>query len=113
MGNITNIIQSHSAEELPLGAYSLQLRQKQLLHKASGKSVLLTDKEVQLLQNLAEIKGQGVTKDQLLKNVWGFDEALDTHTLETHVYRLRGKFRELAGEEVIAATEGGYRLEML
>ena len=95
------------------GRYSLQLRHKQLNHLASGQSVLLTDKEVALLQNLARGKGQVASKEQLLKDVWGFDETIDTHTLETHIYRLRGKFRELSDDdEIIAATDGGYKLEL-
>jgi len=75
--------------------------------------VALTDKEAQLLHSLAESKGQVVSKEHLLKTIWGFEEALDTHTLETHIYRLRGKFRDLTGDEsMIAATEGGYKLEL-
>jgi len=94
-------------ESLQLGqGYELQLRQKQLTH--SGKSVALTDKEAQLLQNLAEGKGG---REQLLKNVWGMEPSLDTHTLETHIYRLRGKFRELGEDEMVMAEGGGYKLK--
>jgi hypothetical protein len=112
LDDIARIRHNHGSGELKLSeAYSLQWRQKQLLHCASGKAVALTDKEASLLQYLAEAKGQGVPRDQLLKHVWGLGEAVDTHTLETHIYRLRGKFRELCGDDaMIAATEGGYKL---
>jgi hypothetical protein len=92
---------------LPRGIV-VQLRVKQLVHE--GKSAALTEKEVQLLQSLAQAGAKGVTREQLLKEVWGIDAALDTHTLETHIYRLRGKIRELVGDDIITAQDGGYAL---
>jgi len=89
--------------------YTLHVQQKQLANEVS-KTIGLTDKETQLLQCLAVAKGDSISKEQLLKTVWGFDSPLNTHTLETHIYRLRGKLRELGEEEMIAAVEGGYRL---
>lgn len=105
------LLQKSTTDRLRLAAdYKLQPRLKQVVH-ASGKVADVTDKEIRLLQVLAEAGSGGMAKEELLRQVWGFEEALDTHTLETHIYRLRAKFRELAGEEMIAAVEGGYRLE--
>ncbi|MDE3061388.1 MAG: helix-turn-helix domain-containing protein, partial [Pseudomonadota bacterium] len=86
-------------------------RQKQLMHQPSGKTADVTDKEARLLQVLAGSGKNGVAKEKLLKEVWGIEATLNTHTLETHVYRLRAKFRELAGNEIIAAINGGYGLK--
>ncbi len=110
LDDIGKLLQNHSSGDIVFGeGYSLQIRLKQV--SLGDKSVALTDTEVKLLQSLIEMKGQVAHKDRLLKNVWGFDEALDTHTLETHIYRLRGKLRELDEDnEMIAATEGGYML---
>ncbi len=88
--------------------YALQMKQKKLTHK--NALVDVTDKEAQLLHSLALVGKKGVTKEQLLKEVWGIEADLNTHTLETHIYRLRGKLRELAGEEMIIAIDGGYKL---
>ncbi|MDE3016098.1 MAG: response regulator transcription factor [Pseudomonadota bacterium] len=93
------------------GGYLLHPRRKRLLYASSGRAVDVTDKEAQLLRVLAEAGQGGVTKERLLREVWDIEAALNTHTLETHVYRLRGKFRELAGDEVIEAVGGGYRLK--
>jgi len=113
LADIAAQLQKQAGDALDLGqGYGLHARQKRLMHAASGKGVDLTDKEVQLLECLAETKSESVSKKQLLKQVWGIAALLDTHTLETHIYRLRGKLRELAGEELIAANEGGYRLAM-
>ena len=111
LDDIESIRHRSGTEEVKLGAeYSLLVRYKQMSHTASGKIAMLTDTEVRLLQYLAQAKGQLAAKDQLLKDVWGFGETIDTHTLETHIYRLRGKFRELSGNDGIEAAEGGYRL---
>lgn len=84
-------------------------RLKTLTHQ-SGKSVNLTDKEMQLAIALAGAGEQGITRDELLKNIWGIEADLNTHTLETHIYRLRAKFKDISGSETIIATESGYRL---
>ncbi len=112
LADIASALQKQAGESLDLGqGYGLQLRQKQLTHAGSGTTVDVTDKEIQLLQCLTVAKGESVSKEQLLKNVWGIDADLNTHTLETHIYRLRGKLRELAGEELIEAVNGGYVLK--
>jgi len=107
---------SGAAEDdaLSIGSdYQFHPRQKQLIAVASGKTVDVTDKESQLLQCLIAGGDDGVARDDLLRQVWGFEAVLDTHTLETHVYRLRGKFRELDDTQPIVATDSGYKLEML
>jgi hypothetical protein len=90
--------------------YRFSALAKQLLHVPSGKVTSLTDKEMHLLQNIAGAGKQGIAKEDLLKRVWGFEEDLNTHTLETHIYRLRGKFKELSGDDVIEAAEGKYKI---
>lgn len=113
---LSEIAQSRvvAGDDVAIGAgYVLKLRPKQL---ARGQgSIDLTDKEVAIIQQLAASGAEGVSKEQLLKDVWGFDSPLDTHTLETHIYRLRNKIRELgrdqSGDEgLISATPGGYAL---
>lgn len=108
--SITALRRQLEQDDLPLGGgYTLNGRQKQLAY--GGASVGLTDKEIQIIQCLASEGAGGVTREQLLKRVWGMESSLDTHTLETHIYRLRSKFRELSGDDsMIAAMNGGYAL---
>lgn len=97
------------APVIALGDWQLSPLHKNLGHTPTGADIALTDKEVAILQMLMEAPGKIIDKEQLLKTVWNMDSALDTHTLETHIYRLRNKFRELAEGEVIAGSEGGYK----
>lgn len=95
-------------DAMPVGKeYQFALRQKTVTHAPSGKAVTLTDKEAQLLAALARASGQ-VARENLLKTVWGVETELESHTLETHVYRLRAKLRDIGLKDAIAAVEGGY-----
>jgi Transcriptional regulatory protein, C terminal len=58
-------------------------------------SVMLTEKESELLHALACAGTNGITRDALLLQIWGMGEGVDTHTLETHLYRLRSKLNAL------------------
>ena len=99
------------AETLDLGGgLRLQLRTRQLQLGEDVQS--LTDKEVAIIQCLTEAGAEGLGREALLKSVWGYESVLDTHTLETHIYRLRNKLRELGADDaMIAASEGGYTLK--
>lgn len=88
----------------------LSLQHKILTHILSGETVSLTDKESQLLQIIVASGETGISRESLMKDVWKIDSALDTHTLETHIYRLRRKIKEAFDIEMIKAFEGGYRL---
>lgn len=95
--------------EIAFAGFIFSARQKTLTYTPSGQSVNLTDKEAQLLKCLLE--SENITKEALLKTVWGFESDLNTHTLETHIYRLRAKFKDLSGHEMITAMNGQYQLE--
>lgn len=70
---------------------------------------VLTEKETAILLLLAE-SAQPWSRDDLLREIWGYDASIDTHTLETHIYRLRRKLAALAGGGDIVTTPNGYLL---
>ena len=77
---------------------------------ANGK-IRLTDKEAQILKFLYLHGDRVVSRDELLDEVWGYNAGVTTHTLETHVYRLRQKIESDPSHAEILVTEpGGYRL---
>jgi len=100
-----------TADSIDIGAgLHLSLQAKAISHKANSIEAILTDKESQLLYIIAQAGNPGISRELLLKEVWGIDSALDTHTLETHIYRLRKKIRDSFDVEMIKAFEGGYKL---
>jgi DNA-binding response OmpR family regulator len=75
-----------------------------------ARKIRLTEKETNILQFL-HAAGGTVLRETLLHEVWGYSPAVTTHTLETHIYRLRRKIEENPGQATILLTEGGgYRL---
>jgi DNA-binding response OmpR family regulator len=94
-----------------LGPYSFNPAAKFLTHGRSGKKVRLTEKETQILKHLYRAGSKTVSRDDLLVDVWGYRADIATHTLETHIYRLRQKLEAGGGEARLLVTEpGGYRL---
>jgi DNA-binding response OmpR family regulator len=91
----------------PIGPYLFRPGAKLL---TGARKVRLTEKETNILKFL-HAAGRTVPRETLLHEVWGYSPAVTTHTLETHIYRLRRKIEENPGEAKILLTEeGGYRL---
>jgi two-component system alkaline phosphatase synthesis response regulator PhoP len=77
-------------EELAFDDVRIHLRSRQVVK--AGEEVALTRKEFDLLRYLVEHRGEVVTRDRLLEEVWGYDQFPTTRTVDTHVLRLRQKF---------------------
>jgi len=77
--------------------------------KIMGQPIDLTPTEFKLLQILMERKGRVQSRDRLLQDVWGYDQLIDTRTVDTHVRRLREKMGE-AADYVVTVRGVGYRL---
>jgi len=95
----------------PVGPYNFRPSLKMLQLKDSDRKIKLTEKETAILKFLYRASGKTVSRDDMLGEVWGYNSAVNTHTLETHIYRLRQKIEEAPKEAKIVVTEpGGYRL---
>ncbi|MDA0305921.1 MAG: response regulator transcription factor [Proteobacteria bacterium] len=94
-----------------LGPYTFQPSNKMLVNNEDEKKVRLTDKETAILKFLYRAGDKVVSRDVLLDEVWGYNAGVTTHTLETHVYRLRQKIETDPSNAILLVTEpGGYRL---
>jgi len=106
-------LRSHEQSEnavFHLGPYEFRPAQKLLLD-AAKKKVRLTEKETNILKYLYRAGGKPVAREELLAEVWGYNAGVTTHTLETHIYRLRQKIEPDASAARLLLTEaGGYRL---
>ena len=78
-----------------------------------AEAVRLTEKEIALLVILANAKGEAITREHLLDDVWQYVEGVETHTLETHIYRLRQKIEsDPANPQILQTNETGYFLRV-
>ncbi len=94
-----------------VGPYSFRPAAKLLLEESANKKVRLTEKETAILKYLYRAGDRVVSRDTLLNEVWGYNAGVTTHTLETHVYRLRQKIEsDPSNAEILVTEPGGYRL---
>ena len=95
-----------------LGGYQFKPSVKTLVRDDQSK-IRLTEKETNILRLLLRAGGETVARDKLLEEVWGYNAQVTTHTLETHVYRLRQKIEDDPSNSELLITEaGGYRLNI-
>jgi DNA-binding response OmpR family regulator len=93
-----------------VGPYLFKPSQK-LLTTDDGKKIRLTEKESAIIRYLYRAGQKVVTRDILLEEVWGYNSGVTTHTLETHVYRLRQKIeRDPSNAEILVTENGGYKI---
>jgi DNA-binding response OmpR family regulator len=106
-------LRQHEASEdaqFAIGPYTFRPGSKMLVDEKSRK-VRLTEKETAILRYLYRAGQKVVTRDILLQEVWGYNAAVTTHTLETHVYRLRQKIeKDPSNARILVTDAGGYKL---
>jgi DNA-binding response OmpR family regulator len=94
-----------------IGPYMFRPSVRTLMEPARNRRIRLTDKECAILKFLYRAGGKPVARQVLLNEVWGYNSAVTTHTLETHVYRLRQKIEPDPSQVRLLLTEtGGYKI---
>ena len=106
-------LRQHEASDdviFTIGPYTFRPSSKLLLNP-KGNKVRLTEKETSILRYLYRAGQRPVSRETLLQEVWGYNSGVTTHTLETHIYRLRQKIEKDAAAPAILVTEArGYKL---
>ena len=105
-----NVFKNTEAGILIFGGYELHPQDKEIINRKTSEIIKLTEKEVNIIQYLYKAQ-TAVSKNELLENVWEYNAEVTTHTIETHIYRLRKKVEtQESSPQLIYAEEGGYRL---
>jgi DNA-binding response OmpR family regulator len=96
-----------------MGPYLFHPATRQLVERASGRKIRLTAKEAAMLRYFQANGGRAVSRDSLMRQVWGYNSEAVSHTIETHVYRLRRKLEPAPGSAtLLESVPGGYRLAL-
>jgi DNA-binding response OmpR family regulator len=113
LAHIRAQLRSHEQSEdavFHIGPYEFRPASKLLLDPKARK-IRLTDKETNILKYLYRAGSKVISREELLTEVWGYNAGVTTHTLETHVYRLRQKIEpDPTGPKLLITEAGGYRL---
>tara|TARA_B100000029_G_scaffold366027_1_gene359392 strand:+ start:123 stop:695 length:573 start_codon:yes stop_codon:yes gene_type:complete len=95
--------------EIILGNYKVDINSREIFNKY--KRLKLTEKEIDIILFLQSAKNNK-TVENLQKEVWGHNSSLETHTVETHIYRLRKKINStFKDENFIISTKNGYKIK--
>jgi DNA-binding response OmpR family regulator len=106
---LRSLEQLSGKEDVAIGRFRLDANAREMIDE-QGRSLRLTEKETAILAYLARAGDQAVGRDELLGEVWGYAGDASTHTVETHIYRLRRKLTENGGSDLLLTEAGGYRL---
>lgn len=100
-----------SLKPIKMGAYQLDPKTNMFELPAPAPAIKLTEKEQDILLYLHTNRAEAVTRQDLLNHVWGYVEGVETHTLETHIYRLRQKIEnDPAAPNFLMTNDDGYYL---
>lgn len=95
-----------------IGPYIFKPGQKLLIDQHNNE-IRLTEKEAAILKYLYSTNDQIVSRETLLEKIWGYNENIVTHTLETHIYRLRQKIeKDPSNAQILITDQNGYRLNL-
>lgn len=113
LARIRSHLRQHEQSEdavFQVGPYQFKPASK-LLVREDNRKIRLTEKETSIIKFLYRAGEQPISRETLLQDVWGYNAGVSTHTLETHIYRLRQKIeRDPAHAEILITEAGGYKL---
>ena len=113
LARIRTQLRQHEASEdaiFAIGPYRFWPASKLLLNR-EGRKLRLTEKETAILRYLYRAGERPASRERLLQEVWGYNSGVTTHTLETHIYRLRQKIeKDAAAPAILVTAGGGYKL---
>ena len=109
--NVT--LKKHDDQDLKIANYFFRPDEKILIDTETKGRIRLTEKETDILRQLHQADQNELSRRELLRDIWGYKEGISSHTLETHIYRLRKKIEKNSSDAVILiTTESGYRLTL-
>ncbi len=106
------ILENSAEGYLHFNNYELRPSSKEILNLRNNELIKLTEKEVAIIRYLYKAQNKIVSKNELLQEVWGYSPDVTTHTIETHIYRLRQKVEhDDLSAQLIVTEDGGYKLK--
>ena len=112
IGTANRRLDNSEEGNLNFNGYVLRPSSKEIVDTKSGCTVRLTEKEVDIIKYVYKMADCFVSKNDLQKNVWQYNVDVTTHTIETHIYRVRQKVETKTGRRLIVTDNGRYKLSM-
>lgn len=111
LAEILRWLRKNGRRRITIGRWNFHQADRKLIGDGGAPTLSLTEKEAAILTSLYRAGGDGLTREALLGKVWGYGSGISTHTLETHIYRLRQKIARAPGcGGLLRTLPGGYAL---
>ncbi len=107
-----NQFESSGNSTYTVGPWRFRPVAKELVSLGDQRKVRLTDKECAIIRYLLRNQGHPVTRNQMLRDIWDYHRDVSTHTLETHIYRLRQKIETDPNKNLLMTENSGYMLNL-
>lgn len=107
-----NKLSASTEGNILFGGYKLCPMEKIIENIGTEDKIKLTEKEIDIIKYLHKHCGKYVSKTELQKNVWKYSDEVSTHTVETHIYRLRRKVEKNGAPQLILTDKGGYKINL-
>jgi len=111
MKDLKELIENLVIVVVVLGPFRIYPKTRQMVCIETDEKIPLTEKEIEIILFLRNKEGQVVSKEELLSSIWQYHPDITTHTLETHIYRLRKKLESYGITDFLVTKECGYSLE--
>ena len=112
IARLASLLGDATEQELVLGSLRLTPDRHTITDPQNEISLHLSNKETAILKMLAEAMPNFVSRHQLLRNIWGYQANVQTHTLETHIHQLRRKLANMKGIKLVTTHTGSYVLKL-
>lgn len=108
-----NIFENSDEGNIEFNQYILYPSRKEIFNQRDETTTKLTEREVSMIKYLYKNADRTVSKNDLMQEVWEYSADVATHTVETHIYRLRQKVeQDNSDNQIIITSEGGYQLKL-
>ena len=108
-----NIFENSDEGNIEFNQYILYPSRKEIFNQRDETTTKLTEREVSMIKYLYKNADRTVSKNDLMQEVWEYSAEVATHTVETHIYRLRQKIeQDNSDNQIIITSEGGYQLKL-
>jgi DNA-binding response OmpR family regulator len=112
LDRLKELIENISSAVIVLGPFRIYPKTRQMVCIKTDEKISLTEKEIEIILFLRNRIGQVIAKEDLLLSIWQYHPDITTHTLETHIYRLRRKLENFGIKDFLVTKESGYALEV-
>lgn len=110
---LQDLLESLALVVIMVGPFRIYPKTRQMVYGKTDEKIPLTEKEIEIILFLRHRAGEVISREDLLAGIWRYNNDITTHTLETHIYRLRKKLETYGIKDFLVTKGSGYSLDLV